>query len=401
MKVAYVWTGVVLAALGHGFLWTGLVNRLHGLSGPRWLIKSITIALVVAFAVLPLALMRRYGSSLGASAFNPFGHGDVAGWYLRLCALVGGASLIVKPWIESQRYDRRVLQRWTQQYSPATEALGPSLLAGGVARALGRIPGNEALKLSIDRKRLALPALPAKLDGLTIVHLSDLHMTGRVGRGFYECLTRQVNELRPDVIAVTGDIVEHESCWPWLAETLGRLCAPMGVYFVLGNHDVLIDENRTRELLVEAGLVYVGGRCLRCDWNGAAVTVIGNELPWLRPAEPVQPPAKAGGEFRLALCHTPDQFGFGVRASADLVLAGHTHGGQVQAPLLGVIASPSLHGTRYACGVFRRRTTVMHVSRGISSETPLRWRSPPELALLELTPGGAGASPVGRRPGGA
>lgn len=66
------------------------------------------------------------------------------------------------------------------------------------------------------------------------------------------------------------------------------------------------------------------------------------------------------------------------------MLAGHTHGGQVQLPLLGVIMSPSLHGTRYACGVFRRGRTVMHVTRGVGGETPLRWRCPPELALLEL-----------------
>jgi predicted MPP superfamily phosphohydrolase len=72
----------------------------------------------------------------------------------------------------------------------------------------------------------------------------------------------------------------------------------------------------------------------------------------------------------------------------DLALAGHTHGGQVQLPILGVVASPSLHGTRYACGVFRRGNTVMHVSRGLGGETPFRWRCPPEIALLELTAAG-------------
>jgi uncharacterized protein len=90
-------------------------------------------------------------------------------------------------------------------------------------------------------------------------------------------------------------------------------------------------------------------------------------------------------DFRLVLCHTPDQFRWCVDADADLALAGHTHGGQVQFPVLGVIGSPSLHGTRYACGVFRRGHTVMHVTRGICGETPFRWRCPPEIALIELT----------------
>ena len=75
----------------------------------------------------------------------------------------------------------------------------------------------------------------------------------------------------------------------------------------------------------------------------------------------------------------------GARADADLALAGHTHGGQIQLPILGPIMSPSLHGSRYACGVFRRCDTVLHVGRGVSGETPLRWRCPPEIALLELT----------------
>jgi predicted MPP superfamily phosphohydrolase len=160
------------------------------------------------------------------------------------------------------------------------------------------------------------------------------------------------------------------------------------VYFILGNHDAFIDVERTRGLLIDAGMTCLSGRWLRAEWNGAFVTLGGNELPWLRPAPRLEdlPPRRSDeGEFRLMLCHTPDQFGWCRRADADLALAGHTHGGQVQLPLLGVVASPSLYGTRYACGVFRRGPTVLHVSRGVGGETPLRWRCRPEIALLELT----------------
>jgi predicted MPP superfamily phosphohydrolase len=386
MTVALVWSALALAALGHGFLWTGLVNRIHAWGGPRGVVDLLTILSGVALVGLPALILTAAWPSNFAD-FNPFrSHLTVAG-YLAVCTFIGGASLAVKPWIESKRCDPTVLKGWTFDRRDVAKALGLKPLIGAYANTLGRLPGNECLTLSIDRKQLALPRLPAELEGLTIAHLSDLHMTGSLDCDFFSYVARQVNDLRPDVIAITGDIIENESCRPWLEESLGQLCAPLGVYFILGNHDLFIDVKQTRDDLTSAGLISLSGRWIRADWNGAAVTMGGNELPWLRPAPPLEElPLRRpdAPEFRLVLCHSPDQFRWCQEADADLALAGHTHGGQIQLPLLGVIASPSAFGTRYACGVFRRGNTVMHVSRGIAGETPLRWRCPPELALLQL-----------------
>ncbi|HYO25166.1 MAG TPA: metallophosphoesterase [Lacipirellulaceae bacterium] len=386
MHAAAVWCALGSALLGHALLWTGTVNRLHGLRGPRLLIKLLTVLCVAAFAAAPLAVAAWFwqAGSLGA---NPFA---AAGWvrpYVSFCAVLGVVGLAVKLWVEASRCDRRILLQWTNEPRDVAKALGKAPLVGAYARALGRLPGNEALSLSVDRKRLALPGLPTELDGLTIAHLSDLHMTGRVGREYYRYAMRVVNDLRPDVIAITGDIVENAACVPWLAGTLGTLCAPLGVYFILGNHDLFIDSQATRAELTEAGLVDLGGRWLRAQWNGARVVMVGNELPWIgtRAALGITGPTQSGEPaFRLALCHTPDQFSWCVAAEVDLALAGHTHGGQVQLPIVGVVGSPSIHGTRYACGVFRRGGTVLHVTRGLGGQTPWRWRCPPEIALLEL-----------------
>ena len=387
MIAILVWTGLAVAALGHGFLWTGFVNRLHGLSGPRPVIKLLTLAAVVAFlAIPPWIVWQAFHAS--SAAFNPFANGDAGAAYLWFALVTGAVALIVKPWIEAHRYDRTVLRKWAADVRDVSKTLGRKPVSGVVATLLGALPLNEALKLSVDRKQLVLPRLPEELEGLTIAHITDLHMTGRLDREFYEVLTRQLNDLRPDVIAITGDIIEEPACMPWLEKTLGALCAPLGVYFVLGNHDVFVDAKQTREILSGCGLTCLSGRWLKAEWNGVPITLGGNELPWMSPAasleqltlrQPNRP------EFRLVLCHTPDQFGWCVRADADLALAGHTHGGQVQLPILGPIMSPSLHGSRYACGVFRREATVLHVGRGVSGETPLRWRCPPEIALLELT----------------
>ncbi len=385
MTAILVWSGLAAAALGHGFLWTGFVNRLHGFSGPRPLIKSLTLLGVIAFVALPPLIAWK---SLGGTAidFNPFAHRDWVACYLWLASAIGILAVAVKLWVEAHRYDRTILQRWSADLRDVSKTLGRKPLAGPLAIALCNLPFNEALKLSVDRKRLALPRLPNELDGLTIAHITDLHMTGRLDCGFYEVMARQLNDLRPDVIAITGDIVEKVECLPWLEKTLGALCAPLGVYFILGNHDAFIDDAHTRDLLASYGLICVSERWLKAEWNGVPVTIGGNELPWMPAASVEQIPSRQPErpEFRLVFCHTPDQFAWCERVDADLALAGHTHGGQVQLPVLGVIASPSLHGTRYACGVFRRGDTVLHVSRGISGETPLRWRCPPEIALLEL-----------------
>jgi predicted MPP superfamily phosphohydrolase len=382
-----IWFATAIALLGHALVWTGVVNILHGFRGPRLLIKLGTVLCVAVFAAVPLAAVRWWWLNAPDHA-NLFLAEGWLGPYAGACAAYGALGFVRKLWVEHNRNDRQTLVEWTAQPRDAAKAINGEPFVGAYARLLGALPGNEVLALTIDRKRLALPRLPAELEGLTIAHLSDFHMTGRVGRGYYELVARAVNELRPDVIAITGDIIESETCWPWLTDTIGSLCAPLGVYYILGNHDLFIDATRTRELLDGSGLTNIGCRWLRAEWNGVAVTLGGNELPWIGPApslEQLQRRRPGHPEFRLALCHTPDQFPWCVEADVDLALAGHTHGGQVRVPLLGVVGSPSLRGTRYACGVFRRRDVVLHVSRGLGGQTPVRFHCPPELALLELT----------------
>ncbi len=385
MRDAVVWCGAAVALLGHALLWTGLVGRLHGTRVPRPVIKAVTACCVALFAALPAAAAWQWWSQ-SSGGLVLFRGGGWAAAYAWACAALGGAALIVKPWTNRRRHDRRILVEWTSELRDVAKAVGGQPLVGAFAKSLGLLPGNEAATVSVDRKRLVIPRLPAELDGLTVAHVSDFHMTGRVGRAYYDYVARTVNDLRPDVIAITGDVVEHEACWPWLESSVGRLCAPLGVYFILGNHDALVDAERTRALLVDAGLTCLSGRWVRAEWNGAAVLLGGNEAPWKAAASLDQmPPRRLGsGDFRMALCHSPDQFSWSRRAEIDLALAGHTHGGQVQLPWLGPVICPSVHGTRYANGVFRRGDTVLHVTRGIGSETPLRWRCPPEIALLQL-----------------
>jgi predicted MPP superfamily phosphohydrolase len=88
--------------------------------------------------------------------------------------------------------------------------------------------------------------------------------------------------------------------------------------------------------------------------------------------------------FRLALAHSPDAFDWAQREGVHLLLAGHTHGGQVRLPGIGPIVAPSWYGSKFASGVFYRKPTLMHVSRGLAGVHPLRFRCAPEIAILEL-----------------
>jgi hypothetical protein len=215
-------------------------------------------------------------------------------------------------------------------------------------------------------------------------------MCGRITRRYFERVVEETNSLDADIIAITGDIVERESCIAWIPETLGRLRAAGGVYFVLGNHDRHVDVGRLRAALADCGLIHLGADRRELTVRGLSVILGGNELPWFEPAsnfDTCPPRNEFGLPLRILLAHSPDEFAWAQAHDIDLILAGHLHGGQIRLPLFGAIVSPSRYGVRYACGVFSAGNTVMHVSRGTGSLTPVRYLCPPEISLLALVAG--------------
>lgn len=375
---------VLFALLGHGYLWIALVNRLHGWAGPHRLIDVLTMLGLLSFLILPLIVAWQWWLVGADFLHNQYitGTAAAAQAYLVDVALFGFGRLIVKL-VGGWRSDdpRAVTARAHRWVEPPKHA---GLYQGSYARLLSCVPGNQALKLRIETKRLALPQLSEGLAGFRIAHVSDWHLTGRIDGAWFEHVAATLNSLQPDVIMITGDLIENEICRPWLASSLGQLQAEHGVYFILGNHDYYINSAQTIADLEQMGLMYVGGERFDDIWNDVQVSIVGNELPWNHRLASCD---QAAESFKISLIHTPDQFDWACLNHIDLALAGHTHGGQVCFPILGAVAAPSLYGTRLAGGTFRRGQTVMHVTRGISGETPLRWLCPPEIAVLELARG--------------
>jgi predicted MPP superfamily phosphohydrolase len=381
-----------IAAVGHAVLWVGMVNRLHGLAMNRTLMKTVTALCGIAVAVIPFPVFVTLSHlwNAGAAARESLTPAEIVAWsYVVLCAAVCGAAIVHKLWTlrHPERRGAMLANHTTRinlKQSSSERLAGPSLF-----RWLVHLPGNQVFDIHVHEKQLAIPQLPAELVGLRIAHLSDLHMSGRIERAYFREVAERVNECGPDLVAITGDLVERDACIDWIPDSLGRLRAPGGVYYVLGNHDLRVDQQRLSAALFEAGLIHVGGRTLEISFRNRPLLLVGNELPWYGPAPEiaVNRSDSSGDPFRILLSHSPDQFGWAQQREFALVLAGHNHGGQVRFPLFGPLLSPSKHGTRYASGAFCGGNTVLHVSRGTASLTPLRYNCPPEIAILELRPG--------------
>ena len=242
--------------------------------------------------------------------------------------------------------------------------------------------GNQVGQLEVNKKTLFLPHLPSKLEGLTLTHFSDLHITGVIPQVFYDRLCDEILELDSDLMFLTGDVLDVPSKLPWVSRLAKRLTTSKECYFVLGNHDVRHGQDeKLRAALVAENCVDLGSTYRHVDIRGEPILLAGNELPWVGTAPECRPKSN---EFAIGVVHTPDLIGWGRQQDYDLLLAGHAHGGQIRIPGIGPIICPSVHGVRYASGVFQKGRTLMHVSRGISGLQPIRLRCRPELTQLTL-----------------
>ena len=371
------------AFLGHFSLAVWIYNRLHAVAWPIRLVKlSDRLVLVAAAIVLAAWIVR---SLVQGRFIGQWSIGDP--WTVYACFCWAAAILALPMWLWPKLTGRTpaALVSNDTEVVDVVQRLGGWPIMGTHARLLAAIPGNEICRLHIHRKTLRVPRLPSKLSGLSIAHLSDLHMIGNLTEAFFEEVVEATNDLEPDLICISGDILERTACLPWIPTTLGRLRARHGKYFVVGNHELrLPDVQPLREALVATGLTDLGGRSETLTIHGLEILLAGTELPWFG-AAPTLNFEPETLNFRILLPHSPDHLPFAKMNDFDLMLAGHTHGGQIRLPGLGALISPSWYGWRYASGLFHEPPTVMHVSRGISGKQPIRLNCPPEIALLVLT----------------
>jgi predicted MPP superfamily phosphohydrolase len=386
-----MWLAIIILApltlLGHLALCVAIYNRVHATAWPRWAVQAVSIPAEIAAVFVPIGM----GFWCVNAAEELSGTADVA-WvvsplaYLAVCSVA--AIYVIVAWM---------YRRWVDRHADALVSnhtsvvkLPRELVGDFVTAALARIPGNQILELNVHEKTVALSRLNPVLDGLAIAHLSDLHFTGQLKKEFFQELVDRANALDADLVALTGDLIDDAACIDWIPDTIGRLRARYGVFFVLGNHDLRVrNVPRLRAALTDAGITDLGGRWTMLNVRGQPVVLAGNELPWFAHAADLTecPPHREGeSPLRIALSHTPDQIDWARASDVDLMLAGHTHGGQICLPLIGPIVSPSRRGVRKIAGAYLEGSTLLHISRGVSGTKPVRINCPPELTKLILRP---------------
>lgn len=380
-----------VALIGHFAITVWLFNRLHALAMPRTLLKALERSLLLVSAALLLLVVAswwRWGSGPRWIS-QPASFGELL-WTAYSVATWLAAAVSVPIWLLPKLVAPpcpALISNDTAVIDVAAR-LGFQPVHGVQARWLMKVPGNQLLQVAVQQKTVRLRMLPEPLSGLTIAHLSDLHMTGEIGEEYYQAVVGETNALNPDLILITGDILEKERCFGWVPSTFGRLKSRLGTYFILGNHEYrLPDPQRLRQLLEDQGLIDLGSRCEVMSVGGCRLLLAGNERPWFGKFPEVPPRSTNHAEFRMLLSHTPDQLEWARSHDFDLMVAGHNHGGQIRLPYLGALITPSLYGYRYAGGLFHEPPTLLHVSRGLGGIHPIRLNCPPELALLELQPG--------------
>jgi len=276
---------------------------------------------------------------------------------------------------------------------PAAEAgaRAQAALAFGVVAVAGSAALLSALRAPrLVRVEVRLPRWPRALDGFRIVQISDIHIGPLRDRRFARHLTERVNALGPDLVAVTGDLVDGSA--RLLADEVapfGGLRARHGAFFVTGNHDHYSGANAWVDVVGRLGLTVLRNRSVRIEQDGAAFTLAGvddHRGGFGDGQREDLPAALAGRDPALPvvlLAHDPSTFKRASQSGVDLQLSGHTHGGQIW-PFKHLVrlATPFVAG-RYSVG-----GSELYVSRGTGFwGPPMRLFSPAEITELTLRAG--------------
>ena len=260
-------------------------------------------------------------------------------------------------------------------------ATAVGLALWGMVRALG---GPR-----VRRRELVVDRWPVELDGFELAHISDLHLGPMLGEGFARRLTDRINALEPDLVAVTGDLVDGEvSRYASRVAPLGDLRARHGVFFVTGNHDHYSGADAWTAAITELGWQALRNR--RVDVGEGAASF---QLAGVDDRQSAMFDGTSGEDLggvldgcepdrsMVLLAHQPLVFPAAAEAGVDLQLSGHTHGGQIFPFHLMI----RLVYSRFVSGLYRRGESLLHVSPGTGFwGPPIRVGAPAEITVLEI-----------------
>lgn len=264
------------------------------------------------------------------------------------------------------------------------------------AVAAGYFGARENNRLTVTEYTVSSEKLPVSFSGFKIAQVSDFH--NPKSTKLVDSLVEQIENCKPDIIAVTGDLIDSRDTQIDIAlDFIERICEIAPVYFVTGNHEGRISEYpRLRNGLEALGVNVLENECVTVERDGKYINLLGLNDPifntekniggkrllsrWIRQAEVDR------SRYTVVLSHRPEYNLAYSSQKMELALTGHAHGGQIRLPFIGGIYSPG-QGLfpKYEGGMYELDKTVMIVSRGIGNSIfPVRLNNPPELVTVTL-----------------
>ncbi len=241
---------------------------------------------------------------------------------------------------------------------------------------------------------IRLPNLADTFRGMRIVQISDIHYDEYTEPFFVRRIVEKVNSLRPDVVLLTGDYISDgplpkrygaQHAAP-CAEMLSGIACPAR-YSILGNHDVVVSAPIVTDALTSHGIPVLANSYAPLERDGKRLWICGVEDPGTQEpdlSKAIPRSARADKEPVILMSHAPDYADSVVGHGADLMLAGHTHGGQVRIPFIKPFYLPEL-GKKYIHGHFQLAAMQLYVNRGLGTVgVPMRFRCPPEITVITL-----------------
>lgn len=248
----------------------------------------------------------------------------------------------------------------------------------------------------VRRASVVLPNWPEGEPAIRAVLISDVHVGGpdmppeRLAR-----IVGQVNALSPDIVVIAGDLITDKRAatrWYSMAEAIAPMAGfrtRLGTFAVLGNHDHWTDAEGARAALKRAGVLLLENEAVRA--GPLALGGLDDDFTGRARVVPTVAALRALPGAKMVLSHSPDPFPE-LPADVQLMVAGHTHCGQVALPFYGALSTMSRYGRRYACGIVEEEGRTLIVTAGLgTSGVPLRLVAVPDMWLIELGPRRAGA----------
>ncbi len=358
----------VPVALGVGELATRL-------GWPRYIGVIWAAAGVVLFVVRVRASIpdRRAGSALRAAMDVPY----FIHWCAAVWALVPSVmGTVIAPVVQ--------LARGLQVTLPVGVYMW-SYLSGLAVCGYGILVRRRWYR--VVEREVAIPELAPGLEGMRIAHLSDLHIGGLTPRSWGLAWSRAANARDPDLAVVTGDLVTsgnefHED----VADVIGELRAKMGVVVSMGNHDYFGDGEALASTLRNRGVSVLRNEGLVLERQGARLWLAAIDDTWTRRDDMATAmKGRPEGATTILLAHDPGTFEGASDAGADLVLSGHTHGGQIAMPFVSRAVSLAMFAYPYRLGLYRRGRSMLYVHPGLGTTgPPMRLGVAPEVTILVL-----------------